>query len=235
MLEGLGSRWQPFGGSGYLVLLALLAFAIVAALVFVLLPVLARRRFREALTAVGGARAARFLGYFILLGLAFLLVEVSLIQQYILLLGQPTLAIATVIGALLLSSGLGSLLSVRLSRWIGWGPGLVALTILIVVHPLLVDFLAPVLLPLPLALRILVTALLIAPVGFLMGMPFPRGIAALREATDLVPWAWAANGSASVISAVLAAMLALSLGFPAVLLIGGGLYLLAALTRWSLS
>jgi hypothetical protein len=66
-----------------------------------------------------------------------------------------------------------------------------------------------------------------------MGMPFPRGIAALRGATDLVPWAWAANGSASVISAVLAAMLALSLGFPAVLLVGGAFYLLAAVTRWS--
>lgn len=233
VVENLGSRWQPFGGSGYLVLLALLAFASVAAVAFVLLPVLSRRRFRQALAEVGPARATRVVGYFTLLGLAFLLVEVSLIQQYILLLGQPTLAIATVIGALLLSSGLGSVLSLRLSRRVPWGPGMIALVALLVVHPLLVDVLTPVLLPLPVVLRVLATALLIAPVGFLMGMPFPRGVAALRDAADLVPWAWAANGSASVISAVLAALLALSFGFSVVLLVGGALYLLAAVSRWS--
>jgi hypothetical protein len=96
-----------------------------------------------------------------------------------------------------------------------------------------VDGLTPLLLPLPTPARILVTALLIAPVGFLMGMPFPRGIAALRDSSDVVPWAWAANGSASVISAVLAAMLALSFGFTVVLVIGAGLYLAATLIRWS--
>jgi hypothetical protein len=168
-------------------------------------------------------------GYFTLLGLAFLLVEVSLIQQYILLLGQPTLAVATVIGALLLSSGVGSSVSGRF----GWGRVMLALVVVLAVYPFAVDVLAPLLLPLPTLARVLVTALLIAPVGFLMGMPFPRGIAALRASEDVVPWAWAANGSASVVSAVLAAMLALSFGFTAVLVIGAGLYLGAALIRWS--
>jgi spermidine synthase len=229
VLENLGRRWQPFGGSGYFVLLALLAFAVTAALVFVLLPVLLRRRFRGALQSIGGMRATRILGYFTLLGLAFLLVEVSLIQRYILVLGQPTLAVATVIGALLLFAGLGSSLSRRFS----WGRAMIALVVLLAVYPLLVDGLTPLLLPLPTPARILVTALLIAPVGFLMGMPFPRGIAALRDSSDVVPWAWAANGSASVISAVLAAMLALSFGFTVVLVIGAGLYLAATLIRWS--
>ncbi len=229
VLENLGRRWQPFGGSGYFVLLALLAFAVVAALVLVLLPVLLRRRFRGALQSIGGVRATRILGYFTLLGLAFLLVEVSLIQRYILVLGQPTLAVATVIGALLLFAGLGS----SLSRRFDWGRAMIALVVLLAVYPLLVDGLTPLLLPLPTLARILVTALLIAPVGFLMGMPFPRGIAALRDSSDVVPWAWAANGSASVISAVLAAMLALSFGFTVVLVIGAGLYLAATLIRWS--
>lgn len=229
VLENLGRRWQPFGGSGYFVLLALLGFAVLAAFVFVLLPVFLRRRFRQALNAVGSLRAARILGYFTLLGLAFLLVEVSLIQQYILVLGQPTLAIATVIGSLLLFSGLGSMLS----RRVRWLYAMVALVIVLLIYPWLVDLVTPLLLPLPVVARILVTALLIAPVGVLMGMPFPRGIAALRDFRDLVPWAWAANGSASVVSAVLAAILALSFGFTPVLLIGGGFYLLAALIRWS--
>jgi hypothetical protein len=130
---------------------------------------------------------------------------------------------------LLLFAGLGSSLSRRFS----WGRTMIALVVLLAVYPLLVDGLTPLLLPLPTLARILVTALLIAPVGFLMGMPFPRGIAALRDSSDVVPWAWAANGSASVISAVLAAMLALSFGFTVVLVIGAGLYLAATLIRWS--
>ena len=227
VLENLGRRWQPFGGSGYFVLVALLAFAVMAALLFVLLPVVLRRRFRDGLRVIGRGRAARVVGYFTLLGLAFLLVEISLIQGFILLLGQPTLAVATVIGALLLASGVGSSLSARCD----WRLVLVALAALLVIYPVVVSTLTPILLPLPLAARMLAVALLITPVGFLMGMPFPRGVAALADADDVVPWAWAANGSASVVSAVLAAMLALSFGFGAVLLIGAALYLGAAAIR----
>jgi hypothetical protein len=87
----------------------------------------------------------------------------------------------------------------------------------------------PLLLWLPFALRVVAVMLLIAPLGLLMGVPFARGITALHGSADLVPWAWAANGSASVVSAILAVMLSLSLGFTAVLWIGGCLYLLAAL------
>ena len=227
VLENLGRRWQPFGGSGYFVLVALLAFAVAAALIFVLLPVVLRGRFRDALGSLGSGRAARVLGYFTLLGLAFLLVEVSLIQQFILILGQPTLAVATVIGALLLSSGLGSSRSARFD----WRHAMLALVVLLLAYPLLVSAMTPHLLPLPLPARVLSVSLLIAPVGLLMGMPFPRGIAALAGTSDVVPWAWAANGSASVISAVLAAMLALSFGFGAVLFIGAALYLGATAIR----
>ena len=227
VLENLGRRWQPFGGSGYFVLVALLAFAVAAALLFVLLPIALRRRFRDALGTIGRTRSAKVLGYFALLGLAFLLVEVSLIQQFILLLGRPTLAVAAVIGALLLWSGIGSSLSLR----VDWRLAMLALVVLLLAYPLVVAALNPVLLPLSLPLRVLSVALLIAPVGFLMGMPFPRGVAALADAHDVVPWAWATNGSASVVSAVLAAMLALSFGFGAVLVIGAMLYLAAAAIR----
>lgn len=224
VIENLGRRWQPFGGSGYFVLLALLVFALIAALVFVIAPIALKRRFRSALVGSGANKAVRALVYFVLIGLAFLLVEVSLIQQYMLLLGQPTLAIAAVIGALLLFSGIGSAVSTR----IPWPYAMLALVVLLVLYPLIVDVVTPLLLPLNLTIRLLVTALLIAPVGFLMGMPFPRGIMALQRESELIPWAWAANGSASVVSAILTATLSLSLGFTTVLFIGGALYLLAA-------
>ena len=130
-----------------------------------------------------------------------------------------------VIGALLFFSGVGS----AISPHIPWRYAMLVLTVTLVLYPLIVDVVTPLLLPLSLVARLLVTAVLIAPVGFLMGIPFPRGMVALQRDSDLVPWAWAANGSASVVSAILTTILSLSLGFTPVLLVGGGLYLLAAL------
>jgi hypothetical protein len=224
VIENLGRRWQPFGGSGYFVLLALLGFALMAALVFVLLPVALRQGFRHAIRRTGARRSLWVVSYFTAIGLAFLLVEMALIQRFILALGQPTLAMALVIGALLLSSGLGSSLANRLP----WRLSLTGLAALIAFYPWLTGLIAPLLLELPFAARVVVVMALIAPPGLLMGVPFARGIAALRDADSLIPWAWAANGSASVVSAVLAVMLSLSFNFTVVLLIGGGLYLIAA-------
>lgn len=224
VIENLGRRWQPFGGSGYFVLVALLAFVLLAAFVFVILPVGLRQRFRQVLRRAGLRRSARVLVYFTAIGLAYLLVEVALMQRYILVLGQPTLAMALVIGALLFFSGLGSSLSARLP----WRTSLIGLAALIVIYTWLTTLVTPLLLALPALLRVIAVILLIAPLGFLMGMPFAKGIAALHDAGDLIPWAWTANGSASVISAVLAVMLSLSFSFTAVLLIGGGIYVVAA-------
>lgn len=227
VLANLGRRWQPFGGSGYFVLVALLAFALGSTVVFVLLPVGLKRRFRQALLEVGVITSTRMLLYFALLGLAFLMVEISLIQQFILILGQPTITMAMIIGTLLLCSGLGSMASSR----IPWRLAIVLLAGLLMIFPWLVEPMTPFLLELPQILRFVVAMLLIAPVGFLMGVPFPLGIAALSQHTELVPWAWATNGSASVVSGILAVMLALSFGLNWVLLLGGGLYLLAAVLR----
>ena len=95
-------------------------------------------------------------------------------------------------------------------------------------YALLDQLVAPGLLLLPLEVRAGSVALLTVPVGFLMGVPFARGVAALRDAPAFVPWAWAANGGASVVAGVLAAALAISLGFTAVLLFSAALYVLAA-------
>jgi spermidine synthase len=227
VIENLGRRWQPFGGSGYFVLIALLGFAVAAALMFIIIPVVLGKRLRRAFTSVGQGTTVRLLGYFTSIGLAFLLIEVSLIQRFILLLGQPTLAVAAVIGILLLFSGFGSALASRLP----WRQTMFLLVALLIAYPLLMDAVTPLLLPFPVILRLAFTMLFIGPVGFLMGVPFPKGVMSLRNNNDLVPWAWAANGSASVVSAVFAATLSLSFGFTTVLWMGGGLYVLAALIR----
>ena len=227
ILDQLGRTWQPFGGSGYFVLVALLGFALVAALVFILLPVALRSSFRATVRAAGVRRSAGLSAYFGSLGLAYLLIEVATIQQFVLILGQPTLALAAVLGAILLFSGIGSLLAERAP----WGPALLALTALALAWPWITGWLADPLLGLAPEVRFPLAVLLLAPLGLLMGMPFARGLIAIRAWPDLTPWAWAINGGASVVSAVLATMLALSAGFTWVLWVGGALYGAAWLTR----
>ena len=208
--------------------MAFLVLAALSAVVLIVAPLIVRRRDRT----LAPTRSLRWwtVGYFGLLGLAFLLVEIPLVQLYILLIGDATTAFAVVLFAVLLASGAGSMLSPRLP----WRPVAVVLTLAAVVYPFLVRWLGAVLLAAPLPVRVTVGALAIAPLGLLMGVMFPRGIAHLEQhAPRLVPWAWGINGTASVISAVLAALLALALRFSAVLLIGAAGYGLAALLAGS--
>jgi hypothetical protein len=80
----------------------------------------------------------------------------------------------------------------------------------------------------PLFARILISIALIAPLGFCMGMPFPLGLSAIRIGpTVLTPWAWGINGCASVVSAVLASLLAIHFGFNLVILVALTCYLAA--------
>ncbi len=221
----LGRTWQPFGGAGYFVLLALLAISTVAALLLVVAPLFVRPKAKAATPA-----HLRWwtLGYFGLLGIAFLFVEIPLIQQYILLIGRPATAFVVVVFAILVASGLGSVSS----RRIAWRPGAIVLVATAAAYPFLVRWLTPIVLPAPPALRMVAAALMLAPLGFLMGIMFPRGLAHLEDqAPQLVPWAWAINGTVSVISAVAAAVFALSFGFSFVVQMGalayGGAALLA--------
>jgi hypothetical protein len=217
VLAMAGHTWQPFGGAGYFVLLALLALALLAAGGLILLPLAARHR-----GAVGrrGPLGAT-LGYFALLGLGYLCVEIPLLQQFILFLGHPAYAMATVLFALLLFSGLGSLLSHR----VGLRLVLLLLPLLVVGYALGLPALFAAALAAPLGGRLIVAVLALAPPGLLMGMPFPKGLALLEEnAPDLITWAWGVNGAVSVVASILAALLALSLGFSTVLAVGAACY-----------
>jgi hypothetical protein len=199
---------------------------VAAALTFVLAPIVLARRFRSALGELGARRAIPILAYFTSLGLAFLLVEIALVQRAILVLGQPALALATVIGGVLLASGLGSIASSRLP----WRASLVAAATVAAVAAVSGSALSHALLAQPLPVRLIGVMALIGPLAFFMGVPFARGIAALSAHPAMVPWAWAANGSASVIAGVLAVLLSLSFGLGAVLWVGAGFYAVALLT-----
>jgi hypothetical protein len=223
LLAESGRRWQPFGGGGYFILVALLAFALLAAAMAIVAPLVARRQFRAGL-AGQGRPALRVLIYVVAIGLAFLFVEVTLVQRAILVLGHPTPAFATVVGTLLVASGVGSALSAR----IAWRPAILLLGAVLAGHAGLAWLIGPGLLSWPDPLPLLLVVALVAPVGFLMGVPFPRAVRAISDSPSLVAWAWAANGSASVVSGIIATMVALSLGFGAVIVLAAALYLAAA-------
>jgi hypothetical protein len=211
VFQQLGRVWQPWGGSGYFVLVALLIVAFVTSGVLILLPLVFMPRTGNESQGVRG----RAVLYFALLGLGFLLVEIPLMQRFILFLGQPIYAFTVVAAAILLFSGLGSLVASRLSpnRTLPW------LVVAILLYPLVLPMLFESLLGASLMVRLLVGVLSLAPLGFLMGIPFPGGLIWLRErAPRLIPLAWAVNGCGSVLASIAAAMLALSAGFSWVLL-----------------
>ena len=233
-------RWRSFrealalrerGGAGlvewgYLVPAATLAQAALAGAVLILLPLaLAGRDWPRAATRRAGP-------YFFLLGLAFLFVEIAFIQKFTLFLGHPLYAVAVVLAGFLVFAGIGSGLSARLAGRIRRPVGLavaaiVALALLdLALLPLLFEHA----LGLGDAARIALALAAIAPLALFMGMPFPLGLARLAEsAPGFLPWAWGINGFASVLSAALATLLAITFGFTPLLLLALALYAAAAL------
>ncbi len=234
ILAAWGKTWQPFGGSGYLVFVLLLVLVVLLAAMLILLPLgVLRRRLEVDVTTASngkGGNTLRYLSYFSLLGLGFMFVEMPLLQRFILYVGQPAYAFATAVSALLLASGLGSrYLSVRVPPTVGM-PALIGLGL---AYPLVLSLAFDATIALPLGTRAVLGGLMLLPLGMLMGLPFPQGLAHVRtQARHLLPWIWAVNGSISVVSAVLAPMLAIDLGFRAVMIAGAVAYGAAWLVLW---
>ncbi len=172
----------------------------------------------------------RFLWYFVFIGAGYILIQVALIQKFVLLLGHPTYALTVIIFSMLISSGFGSFVSRKILR----GSDRRLMWALFTVSALVaaLAFVAPVVseagIPWPLWVKFIVTGLMIAPAGFVMGMPFPTGLTRLEKRHHpSVRWAWALNAASSVLGSASAIFLAIYLGLRDTLLIGGCLYLLA--------
>jgi hypothetical protein len=217
ILAELGRTWQPFGGSGYLVLALLLGLIAAVSIPLVAVP---WRRLRTA--ARPPQTGARPVVYFAAIGLGYLLIEVSLVQQATRLLDRPAVALTAVLTVLLLASGVGSLLSTRLHHRLLFP---VLLTTLGLIAWGLPSFLSAAQ-AWPMEARLTATAGILFPLGLFMGVPFARGLAATADGR-IVPLAWAANGAASGAAGVLAAMISLSYGLRATLVVGGVAYLVA--------
>jgi hypothetical protein len=164
----------------------------------------------------------RSLLYFFLIGLGFMFLEIPLIQKFILYLGKPILAISSVLFGLLLFSGFGSLYTTKTNASVErLRYTLVLLVATIFVYLFLLPNILGQITTANTHLRYLIFVLVLAPLGFIMGMPLPTGIALLKYGNHrLIPWAWAANGSASVLGSILAVLIALGSGFSQVMALG---------------
>jgi spermidine synthase len=219
---------------GVLVLLLVLVISVIAVLAFLVLPLALRSRTKR--------HSPLPLLYFVAVGLGYILVEIAFIQRFVLFLGHPTYALTVVIFLLMLSSGAGSLFSrLWLPRTdLGWVP------LVFVIVTLLADvFFLPsrlaALVGMDFGYRLLVSGVLLIPLGFVMGMPFPTGLRAFavlptpelpagqRAADNAVEWAWAMNAAASVLGSVLAMVIAIQFGLTVTLACGTAAYLLALL------
>ncbi len=213
-------------------LFELLAISLAAVAVILLLPPLVLG------TRIPQDRSVQvFLLYFLSIGVGYILIEVALIQKFVLFLGHPTYALTVVIFSMLLSSGLGSFASRRLlsgadSRLKG---AILAVAVLVVLLGVVMTVGLTPLVGLPRFAKILIAIALIFPAGFFMGMPFPAGLARLEtRSKPALRWAWSLNAASSVLGSVGALVCAIYLGLMQTLMVGGCCYL-AALAVFSLS
>lgn len=212
-------------GNGLSALLTLIGISAALVLLFVLAPL-----------AIGGGRPRRgwgpWLAYFAALGAGFMLLEVALLQRFVLLLGHPVYSLTVTLFSLLLGTGLGSAIGRlipdgRVRRATSWAlaaaaaAGLAAAAVL----PWLID--AVIAWPLP--ARVAIAAATLLPLGIVLGLPLPGGMRLLAACRpEIVPWGWGINGAFSVVGATLAVFVAMNWGFSVTLMTAAGVYAAAA-------
>ena len=227
LLKTMGSQWIPFIEWGYIVLMATLFQAVAVSIVLIILPLF----FLKSSTKISRSRLPIFV-YFLFLGLGYMFVEIAFIQKFTLFLSYPIYAVAVVISGFLFFSGWGSYLSgrIRIGRAGSIGAAVGAIIIICLVYIGFLDNIFRQFISLSDPIKIMLSLLFLSPLAFFMGMPFPLGLSRVSvKRPFLVPWAWGVNGCASVISPVLATVLAISWGFNLVVIMALSLYFLAAI------
>jgi len=223
------------GRMGVQLLARLIGVVSLLVALFIFVPLYFRRR--SALAMLEARERWSTLLYFGALGSGFMMIEVGLISKFVLFLGHPIHALTVVLCTLLISAGLGSYWSGR-----NVGPGhdslrrviLAALGSIVMLAFVVELVFGHMLSDASFATAAVLSVVTLAPVGFLMGMPFPLGLRLLdrmgREWAALVPWVWGINGATSVLGSVFAISIAINLGFRATLVCGLLIYGIAFVT-----
>ncbi len=233
--SGRGMDWK--NNLGVVVLGIVLVISLLAVLAFLIGP----------LALHGEARPRHLvpLLYFVALGLGYILVEIALIQRFVLFLGHPTYALTVVVFLMLLASGAGSASSRRLlARTVHVRPVLAVIALLVVAYIFALPRALGTLVGLPFPAKLVISGVLLAPLGFVMGMPFPTGLRQIATETlpatslqqppaSAIEWAWAMNAASSVLGSVAAVMVAIQFGLNAALAGGAAAYLAAILLTFT--
>lgn len=215
--------------SGYLVLATALSIAVVLSFVLICGPLILLRK--TALKKHIRFSITRVLPYFFLTGIGFLLVEIAFIQQFILFLGHPLYAFSLCVATFLIFGGFGSRISHKLSVYHSKTTlikmSILGIAVIIPFYQFQVDDLFRLTANLPFSGKLGLSIALICPLATFMGMPFPLGLSALSSHNrTLIPWGWGVNGCGSVISSLLASILAIHFGFKLVILTALAAYLI---------
>jgi hypothetical protein len=218
-LKDISEEW------GYLLLFAMLIQACLFGLIVILIPVIGRRKtlFKKRRGTVG------IIFYYAGLGLGYMLIEIYLIQRLAVFLSNPTYSVSIVITVMLIASALGNITSGLLKRFrvfvvpvsCAFVGGCLVFYI-VGLDSFLAEFISS-----GMTMRVLASALVIAPAAFFMGVPYPNGLDSLQESKPhLLPWAWGMNGGLSLMGSALARLVSVSSGFPLLLKIGIFVYVM---------
>jgi hypothetical protein len=209
------------------ILESLLYISIIIVGAFLVIPFIWLRKSSEKTSEL---RVSSVIIYFGALGAGFILIELALLQKFILLLGNPTMTFAILLFTVLLSSGFGSLTSTRLMKM---GPknlpyiisGIVAIGVL---YALILPILIYSVISEDFTVKVAISVGILAPIGFLMGMPLPTGMRVLKSHLPThIPWMWAINGAFSVLGAVLSVVIGILYGASYAMGMGILIYLVA--------
>jgi len=227
LLSQIGEKWVLVVEGGYVVLFTTFITVSAVAFIFIFFPLLfAGKRIKKG--------KLKILLYFTFIALGYMFIEIVYIEKMSRFLANPLYSSSATIAALLVFSGIGAFLSDRIPR----GPirkrVLVFTILFIAVYFIsLVYFSGNIMQKItknPLSIKMLVSAILLSPLGFAMGIPFPAAMETIKyRRDDSVPWAWSVNGYFSVVASSGVVLMASSTGFLLTGILACSFYLLAML------
>jgi hypothetical protein len=216
-----GSRFYSLFMSGEVVVCVVFVQALVISVFFLMVPVLTIKKQDK-------KKNISHMLYFLSVGAGFMFVELFFIKKYIIIFGDPVISFTVVLTGILIFSGLGGYCSQRIGSD-GLRNALLALIAVLIFVFLGLDPMVRAILGYSKMLQYALAILLLVLPCFLVGLPFPLGMRYLLNHPAQRAYAWTTNGCASVLTSILSAQIALSLGIPIIILCAAGAYFLAFL------
>jgi hypothetical protein len=219
LYQSMGRRFYALFMSGEIVVSVVFSEALLISFILLIIPILVGTR---------GTQKPKLgqVVYFFAVGAGFMFVEIYFIKRLIILVGEPVISFMLVIAGVLFFTGLGGIWVYKKGQR-GLRLPLALLILVVVLEAAAFEMLVAYVLQTSTGLRYVFAVLFLLPAGFLMGLPFPLGMRYLLNSPVQRAYAWSVNGCASVLTAIVAAQVAISWGIPQVAAAGVSAYGLA--------